>query len=139
MQKTAFWGSSISIRSCRHCSAETDSRLCTFRIWSSAEQAGPKSSWASRHALSTCYVIYDIFCTLQGFFQKLGHVLTGPSKSPTTKHYEDAKAAGGVAYDRAGNVRPVTSNFLHLFCGNLCRRMSCLLLWEHLMLSISGH
>jgi hypothetical protein len=33
------------------------------------------------------------------------HVLSGPSKTPTEKHYDDAKRAGGVAYDHAGNVR----------------------------------
>lgn len=41
---------------------------------------------------------------LQGFLQKLGHVLSGPSESPTTKHYKDAKAAAGTAYDHAGSV-----------------------------------
>jgi hypothetical protein len=33
------------------------------------------------------------------------HVLSGPSKTPTEKHYDDAKHVGGIAYDHAGNVR----------------------------------
>lgn len=40
----------------------------------------------------------------QSFWQKLMHVLSGPSKTPTEKHYDDAKRAGGVAYDHAGNA-----------------------------------
>jgi hypothetical protein len=52
------------------------------------------------------YVLTDgNFLPLQSFWQKLMHVLSGPSKTPTEKHYDDAKRAGGVAYDHAGNVR----------------------------------
>ena len=47
---------------------------------------------------------------LQSFWQKLMHVLSGPSKTPTEKHYDDAKRAGGVAYDHAGNVRTVCAS-----------------------------
>lgn len=46
-----------------------------------------------------------VFLPLQSFWQKLMHVLSGPSKTPTEKHYDDAKRAGGDAYDHAGNVR----------------------------------
>ena len=73
---------------------------------------GPLPSF--RLGIDRCHL-----ATPQSFWQKLMHVLSGPSKTPTEKHYDDAKHAGGVAYDHAGNVRPVTTMWPHhhqIFC-----------------------
>jgi hypothetical protein len=56
---------------------------------------------------------------VQSLWQKLVHVLSGPSKSPTEKHYDDAKRAGSNAYDHAGNVRNLGIPMLHVL-GSAC-------------------
>lgn len=42
---------------------------------------------------------------VQGWLAKLGHVLTGPAKLPSTQHYDAATDRAGNAYDHSANVR----------------------------------